>query len=316
MIAFLPMMMYNKHTEEYCMKFTTVANIAKKWNVSERTVRNYCSNGKIDGAFLAGKTWNIPVDANRPERINKRQGISKNLLEALKNEKESNLKGGIYHRIQVDLTYNSNHIEGSTLTHDQTRHVFETKTIEISNQPVNTDDLIETINHFECIRLIIDNASHLLTESLIKKLHYILKRGTSDSEKEWFAVGDYKRLPNEVGGRETTPPEKVGSEMKKILRKYNETKKKTFEDIVAFHADFEWIHPFQDGNGRIGRLIMFKECIRNNVVPFIIDERTKLFYYRGFDEWRQERGYLLDTCLNAQDAFKKHLDYFKIPYKN
>ena len=298
------------------MKFVTVADIAKKWNVSERTVRNYCSNGKIEGAFLVGKTWNIPFDTKQPERINKYTGKPRNLLEALKNEKGSNLKGGIYHRIQIDLTYNSNHIEGSALTHDQTRHIFETKTIGISDQPVNTDDLMETINHFECIRLIIDNASHGLTESFIKKLHYILKRGTSDSEKEWFAVSDYKQLPNEVGERATTPPGKVSSEMDKLLKDYKKTSKKTFEDIVAFHADFEWIHPFQDGNGRIGRLIMFKECIRNNVAPFIIDERLKLFYYRGLTEWREERGYLFDTCLSAQDIFKKHLDYFKIPYKN
>ena len=298
------------------MEFTNVASIAKEWNTSERTVRNYCANGKIDGAFLTGKTWNVPVNAKKPERINKRQRSPKNLLEALKNEKESNLKGGIYHRIQIDLTYNSNHIEGSALTYDQTRYIFETKTIGISDQPVNTDDLIETINHFECIRIIIDSASRNLTESLIKKLHYILKRGTSDSEKEWFAVGDYKQLPNEVGARETTPPEEVDSEMEKLLRNYNKIENKTFEDIIAFHAAFEWIHPFQDGNGRIGRLIMFKECIRNNIVPFMVDERIKIFYYRGLSEWSQERGYLLDTCLSAQDIFKKHLDYFRIPYQN
>jgi Fic family protein len=205
-------------------------------------------------------------------------------------------------------------MEGSKLTHDQTRYIFETNTIGISDKSIKVDDVVETANHFRCIDLIIENASSMLTESFIKELHRILKNGTSDSRKSWFAVGEYKKLPNEVGGRDTTLPENVASEMRTLLNSYNSTKEKTFEDILDFHHRFECIHPFQDGNGRVGRLILFKECLRNNIVPFIIDEELKLFYYRGLSEWTRERGYLLDTCLTAQDKFKKYLDYFKIEY--
>ena len=297
------------------MKVTTVAKIAKKWHVSERTVRNYCAQGKIEGAFLTDRTWNIPIDVQRPERINKYKGFPRNLLEALKNEKGSSLRGGIYHKVQIDFAYNSNHMEGSKLTHEQTRHIFETNTIGIDEQPINTDDLMEANNHFQCVDTIIDNVSRNVTEKFIKKLHYILKRGTSDSRKDWFAVGDYKKLPNEVGGQATTPPAQVSEDIKKLLERYNSLSRKTFEDILDFHACFERIHPFQDGNGRVGRLIMFKECLRNSIVPFIIDDEMKYFYYRGLAEWKSERGYLIDTCLSAQDAFKQYLDYFEIPYK-
>ena len=297
------------------MKFTTVAKIAQEWNVSERTVRNYCAQGKIEGAFLTDRTWNIPIDAQRPERINKYTGFPRNLLEALKNEKESALRGGIYHKIQIDFAYNSNHIEGSKLTHEQTRHIFETNTIGIDDQPINTDDLMEAINHFQCVDTIIDNVSRNPTEKLIKNLHYLLKRGTSDSRKDWFAMGDYKKLPNEVGGQATTPPAQVSEDVKKLLKRYNSLSRTTFEDILDFHACFERIHPFQDGNGRVGRLIMFKECLRHKIVPFIIDDEIKYFYYRGLAEWESERGYLIDTCLSAQDTFKQYLDYFEISYK-
>lgn len=294
------------------MKYYSVAEIAKKWNISERTVRNYCANGRISGAYLTGKTWNIPEDSIRPERINKHSDTPKNLIEVLKVEKQNHIKGGIYHKIQIDLTYNSNHIEGSKLTHDQTRYIFETNTIGIEDGAINVDDIIETANHFKCIDMIIDQVNYTLSESFIKLLHNTLKSGTSDSRKNWFAVGEYKKLPNEVGGKETCAPEKVADEMKKLLTKYNAKKQKTFEDLIEFHYKFESIHPFQDGNGRVGRLILFKECLRNGFVPFIIDDDLKMFYYRGLKEWKNEKGYLIDTCLSAQDKFKKHLDYFRI----
>ena len=295
------------------MKYISVAEFAAKYGISERTARNYCALGKIEGAVLVGKTWNIPADAELPGRKS-RQRKAMPLLVVLRQEKESKLKGGIYHKTQIDLTYNSNHIEGSRLTHDQTRYIFETNTIGIEGESVRVDDIIETTNHFRCIDLIIDRAEERLTESLIKELHLILKSGTSDSRKDWFTVGDYKRLPNEVGGNETTAPEDVHREMQALLKEYNGKKQKSFEDIIDLHQRFESIHPFQDGNGRVGRLVMFKECLANGFVPFIITEELKMFYYRGLREWSNLRGYLLDTCLAAQDNYKAMLDYFKIKY--
>ncbi len=298
------------------MKFLSVAEIAKKWNVSERSVRGYCAAGRIEGAFLTGKTWNIPKTAERPQRRNKKSNKPKTLLEFLKTEKAGKIKGGIYHKLQIELTYNSNHIEGSRLTHDQTRYIYETNTIGMEKGVVNVDDIVETANHFKCIDMVIDSANLPLSESFIKQLHLTLKNGTSDSRKDWFAVGSYKRLPNEVGGMETTSPELVPERMKTLLAEYNKTRSKTIEELITFHVAFESIHPFQDGNGRVGRLILLKECLKNNIVPFIIDEELKMFYYRGLHEWRQEQGYLIDTCLAAQDKFKKYLDYFRVPYKN
>lgn len=297
------------------MKYYSVAEFAKKWNVSERTVRNYCSNGRIMGAFLTGKTWNIPEVAQKPLRKKRSKKNTNGLLNILQREKNSKLSGGIYHRLQIDMTYNSNHMEGSMLTHEQTRYIFETNTIGIMKNAVNVDDIIETTNHFRCIDMIIDNASYKLNENFIKKLHETLKNGTSDSRKDWFAVGEYKKLPNEMGGTETTQPEQVSEKMKQLLKQYNFTAKKTLEEIIAFHVGFERIHPFQDGNGRVGRLIMMKECLRNNIVPFIITNSLKVFYYRGLHEWDKERGYLIDTCLTAQDRFKKLLDYFRVKYE-
>lgn len=295
------------------MKYLSVFEIAKKWNISERSVRNYCSNGRVEGAFLNGKTWNIPEDSKKPERIKKK--IKQNtLLHVLQEEKASKYSGGIYHKTQIDLTYNSNHIEGSRLTHDQTRYIFETNTIGIENEVINVDDIIETTNHFRCIDLIIDKAKIELSERFIKELHFILKNGTSDSRKDWFAVGDYKKLPNEVGNMKTPLPEEVDHLMKELLLEYNIKQKKTFEDILDFHVQFERIHPFQDGNGRIGRLIMFKECLKYNIVPFIIEDNLKMYYYRGLKEWNNEKGYLIDTCLTAQDKYKAYLDYFRIKY--
>ena len=298
------------------MDFISVSEAAKRWGVSERIVRNYCAQGRITGAFLTGKTWNIPTTAEKPDRLNKHVDMPKTLLDVLRAEKAAKLHGGIYHRIQIDLTYNSNHIEGSRLTHDQTRFIFETNTIGLSDGAVKVDDVVETANHFKCIDMIIDSAAHVLSEAFIKQLHATLKSGTSDSRQDWFAVGDYKKLPNEVGGMDTAQPEEVASQMKKLLSEYNASKEKAFDDLLDYHYRFERIHPFQDGNGRVGRLILFKECLRNNIVPFIIDEDTKLFYYRGLKEWERERGYLRDTCLAAQDKFKKYLDYFRIPYDN
>ena len=295
------------------MNYTTVAEIAKKWDVSERAVRNYCAEGRVAGAILEGKTWKIPEEAEKPVR-KKREDASNTLLDILKAEKKAKLHGGIYHRVQVDLTYNSNHIEGSRLTHDQTRYIYETNTIGIVDEAVRVDDIIETTNHFRCIDFIIDKANASLSETVIKQLHYLLKSGTSDSRKDWFAVGEYKKLPNEVGGMDTTMPEDVSKELKSLLTWYNAVENVTLEDIIEFHVRFEQIHPFQDGNGRVGRLIMFKECLKNNIVPFIIDENHKLFYYRGLKEWTRERGYLVDTCLSAQDIFKTRLDYYRIKY--
>jgi len=296
------------------MNYISVGEFAKKWNIPERTARNYCATGKIKGVFLTGKTWNIPEDATLPEKGNKKNFSNNVLLNHLKEQKEMRLKGGIYHHTQIDLTYNSNRIEGSKLTHDQTRYIFETNTIGSSKESVNVDDIIETTNHFRCIDLIIDKAKSKLTESFIKELHFLLKSGTSDSRKGWFNVGEYKKLPNEVGGNETCPPKEVTSKMKDLLSDYNSLEKKTFEDIIDFHYQFEIIHPFQDGNGRVGRLIMFKECLANNIVPFIIDEDIKLFYYRGLQEWTKIREYLLDTCLTAQDNYKAILQYFEIEF--
>lgn len=296
------------------MKFLSVAQTAQKWNLSERTVRNYCANGKIPDAFLTGKKWNIPENAERPKKAKKSTPPPRTLLEVLKAEKASKISGGIYHKIQVELTYNSNHIEGSKLTHDQTRYIFETNTIGITDSAVNIDDIVETANHFKCIDTVIDNAAKPLSETFIKQLHLTLKNGTSDSRKDWFVVGDYKKYPNEVGGKITVLPEKVPESIKLLISEYNKIKDKTFNDIIRFHYEFECIHPFQDGNGRIGRLILFKECLKNNIVPFIIDENLKMFYYRGLNEWKSEKGYLIDTCLTAQDKFKKYLEYFRIPY--
>ncbi len=294
------------------MEYISVKDFAEKFGISERTARNYCALGKIDGAFLVGKTWNIPKDATLPIR-RKKSKVSP-LLAALREQQASKLKGGIYHRVQIDLTYNSNHIEGSKLTHEQTRYIFETNTIGITDEAINVDDIIETANHFRCIDYIIDNTETKLTEPFIKKLHEMLKTGTADSRKSWFAVGDYKRLPNEVGGMETVQPQLVHHHVKTLLDEYNKKKVHTFENIIDFHQRFESIHPFQDGNGRVGRLIMFKECLAAGIVPFIITDELKMYYYRGLREWPQVKGYLLDTCFTAQDLFKAQLNYFKIKY--
>ena len=296
------------------MGYLSVAEIAKKWRLSERAVRNYCAQGRVSGAFLTGKTWNIPEDAQKPSRVRAQAAAPTTLLSVLQREKQSRLPGGIYHRVQIDLTYNSNHIEGSRLSREQTRFIFETNTIGIEKQAVNVDDVVETANHFRCIDLVIDDANRALSQAMIKRLHEILKSGTSDSRQDWFAVGEYKKLPNEVGGQETVAPEDVENRMRALLNAYNAKTRKTLRDLLDFHVQFESIHPFQDGNGRVGRLIMFKECLKNDIVPFIITDDLKMFYYRGIREWKTEPGYLTDTCLTAQDHFKALMDYFRIPY--
>lgn len=296
------------------MRYLSVADTAKKWNISERSVRNYCAQGRVEGAFLAGKTWRIPENAGKPERSNKKVKPPTTLLDILQDEKTNKYSGGIYHKTQIDLTYNSNHMEGSRLTHDQTRYIFETNTIGIEKEVLNVDDVVETANHFRCIDKIIDHAKATLSEKFIKELHLILKNGTSDSRKDWFAVGDYKKSPNEVGGVPTALPEDVADRMKELLAEYNSKVEVSFEDILDFHVKFERIHPFQDGNGRVGRLIMFKECLKYNIVPFIIEDNLKMFYYRGLKEWDEEKGYLMDSCLTAQDRYKAYLDYFRIEY--
>ena len=297
------------------VNYISVEEASKNWQISERSVRNYCAQGRVEGALLEGKTWKIPSNAQKPDRKPRHSSAEETLLVFLKREKEAGLKGGIYHKIQIDLTYNSNHIEGSKLTHDQTRYIFETKTLGVTDKAVKVDDIVETVNHFRCIDLIIEGAHTKLTESFIKQLHFILKSGTTDSQKSWFKVGDYKMLENEVSGSETTKPAEVSGAIKALLKEYNSKSKITFDDILDFHVRFESIHPFQDGNGRVGRLIMFKECLKHNIVPFIITEELKMYYYRGIKNWKAERGFLRDTCFTGQDAMKATLDYFGIKYE-
>jgi len=295
------------------MEFLSVKAYAEANGVAERTVRNYCAEGKMPGAFLTGRTWNIPADALLPERKNARKPKNA-VLQALREQKEMRMKGGIYHRTQIDLTYNSNHIEGSRLTYEQTRYIFETDTIGISEEGIRVDDVIETVNHFRCVDMIIDHGSDKLSEGFIRNLHRELKQGTSDSRRDWFRVGDYKKLPNEVGGMQTCPPEDVHRQMKALISEYNMKKRHELEDIIDFHQRFEAIHPFQDGNGRVGRLVMFKECLASDIVPFIITDDLKMFYYRGLRNWPRIKGFLMDTCLTAQDSYKALLDYFEIKY--
>ena len=293
------------------MEYISVAQFAERNGISERTVRNYCASGKIQGAFLTGKTWSIPAEAILP--VKGKVNVSP-LLARMREEKECGLKGGIYHRTQIDLTYNSNHIEGSRLTKEQTRYIFETNTLGVTTEATRVDDIIETVNHFRCVDYIIDHATEKISETHIKHLHLLLKQNTSDSRRSWFAVGDYKRLANEVGGVETVQPEDVHTHVKEIVTEYNKIKNVTLDDILNFHVQFERIHPFQDGNGRVGRLIMFWQCLQSGIVPFIITEELRLFYYRGIQNWGTTNGYLRDTCLTAQDTFKSSLEYFRIKY--
>lgn len=293
------------------MGYLSVSQFAEQHGISERTVRNYCATGKIEGAFLTGKTWNIPVEATLPKRGKKKVSP---LLLALREQKEIGMKGGIYHRIQIDLTYNSNHMEGSRLTKEQTRFIFETSTLGVTTENTRIDDIMETVNHFRCIDYVIDHAIDKITETHVKQLHLILKTNTSDSRQPWFAVGDYKRLANSVGEEETARPEEVHKQMKSLLTDYYSMKSHDFDHILDFHVRIERIHPFQDGNGRVGRLLLFWQCLQEGLVPLIITENLRLFYYRGIQNWGKINGYLRDTCLTAQDDFKVVLDYYRIKY--
>lgn len=295
------------------MQFVSTKEFAEAHGVAERTVRSYCAQGKILGAQRIGRKWCVPTNATLPTRRNANESISP-LLETLRREKDCGMKGGIYHHTQIALTYNSNHIEGSCLTEEQTRYIFETNTIGLTDKAIKVDDIVETTNHFRCVDFIISHAKAPLTERMIKHLHALLKSSTSDSDKSWFATGNYKRLPNEVGGIETIAPQKVGEAMRTLLKEYRAIKEVSLTHILDFHHRFETIHPFQDGNGRIGRLIMFKECLNHHIVPFIITDELKMFYYRGLRNWPSIKEYLLDTCLTAQDSYKARLDYFQVKY--
>jgi Fic family protein len=277
------------------MSSTTMAKLSKDENVSMKIIEDIC------------KTLNCqPGDI-----LEMSNATDKQLLRMLRDEKEMRLKGGLYHQTQVKLAYNSNRIEGSKLSEDQTRYIYETNTIATEKEETaSIDDITETINHFQCFDYMLDIADVIISEDNIKEFHKIMKNNTSDSRKEWFNVGDYKTKPNMIGDQKTTSPSKVKGEIAKLLTDYNEIPKVTFEDIVEFHYNFETIHPFQDGNGRVGRMIIFKECLKNEIVPFIIDEQHKLFYYRGLKDFSVERGYLIDTCLSAQDRYKELLEYF------
>jgi hypothetical protein len=296
------------------MSFISVKEASEKWGITERVVRQYCADGRVPGAFITGKTWNIPDDAKKPERKPRKRAVPEDLFGRLVFEKENGITGGIYHKLQIELTYNSNHMEGSRLSHEQTRYIFETNTIDASDGAINVDDILEAVNHFRCIDLIIDQAKRPVSEAMIKQLHLLLKSGTADSRKSWFSVGDYKKLANEVGGKETAAPKDVPKRMKELISDCRKLETVTLDDLLDFHYRFESIHPFQDGNGRIGRLILFKECLRNGIVPFIIEDDMKMYYYRGLNEWRHEKGWLRDTCLAAQDRFKTYLDYYGIKY--
>ncbi|MCR5794351.1 MAG: Fic family protein [Solobacterium sp.] len=296
------------------MSFISVKEASEKWGITERVVRQYCEDGRVPGAFITGKTWNIPDSAEKPGRKPRQRPVPEDLTGRLVLEKDNRISGGIYHKVQIELTYNSNHMEGSRLSHEQTRYIFETNTIDAPEGAVNVDDILETVNHFRCIDLMIDQADRPLTENLIRQFHLLLKSGTADSRKGWFAVGAYKRLANEVGGRKTAAPKDVPRMMKELLSDYKKHETAAFDDLLDFHYRFESIHPFQDGNGRVGRLILFKECLRNGIVPFIIEEDMKMYYYRGLQEWKNEKGYLRDMCLAAQDRFKTYLDYYGIKY--
>ena len=271
----------------------TLAKIAKGEKLSHQTL-----------AKIAGYLGCSPDDLY--------QVVSENqLLQTLREEKEAGISGGIYHELQVRMTYNSNHIEGSRLSEEQTRMIFETRTIG-SDENIPIDDILETIHHFRAIDYVIDHAEDPLSEKIIKELHYILKHDTSDEALAWFAVGDYKKRPNVVGGKETTPPGQVSAAIKTLLKSYLSISPVTIEDIIAFHAEFELIHPFQDGNGRVGRLIALKECLHHNIVPFIIEDAKKAYYYRGLAEWKNEKGFLERTCLDGQDTFYRLMGQFEL----
>ena len=274
----------------------TIAKIAKGEKIANRTLQRIADYLECDAAVLC------------------KEKSENAILQILREEKEAKISGGLYHELQVRMTYNSNHIEGSKLTEDQTRLIFETNMIDVGDG-VPVDDILETVHHFRAIDYVIDVAEEELSEDIIKQLHFILKHDTKDSTLSWFAVGDYKRRANMVGGRETAKPKDVPARMKVLLEEYNSKNEITVNDVIALHAEFEHIHPFQDGNGRVGRLVALKECLRHNIIPFIIEDRKKHFYYRGLSEWQNEKGWLTDTCLDGQDTFIRLLDQLDITHQ-
>ena len=280
-------------TKELGISSRTIAKIGRGEKLSRVVMEKLCGYFSCTAAELCLEVSDNPI------------------LQTLREEKAAKISGGLYHELQVRMTYNSNHIEGSRLTEDQTRLIFETNTLD-AGDGVPVDDILETVHHFRAIDYVIDCADDMLTEEIIKELHFILKRDTKDSTLDWFAVGDYKKRPNVVGGRETTKPKDVPARMKSLLDAYNAKREVTIQDIIAFHAEFEKIHPFQDGNGRVGRLVALKECLRFNIVPFLIEDSKKAFYYRGLSEWDNEKGWLTDTCLDGQDTFKRLLGMFEL----
>jgi len=294
-------------------EFMSVSQAAQAWGISERMVRNYCAAGRVPGAFRVGRSWSIPSDVKKPRRTIRSDARQPTLLEVLQEQSRARLPGGIYHRLQIDLTYNSNHIEGSRLTEDQTRLIFETSTIGVAGEPLRVDDIVETVNHFRCIDFVIETAHRRLTQPYIKRLHLMLKTGTQDAARSWFVVGDYKGIPNEVGGHDTAAPEDVPQAMGELLDWYEGLDVVGLAEVLEFHWRFETIHPFRDGNGRVGRLIMLKECLRHGIVPFIITDDLKLYYHRGLSEYPKEPGYLEGTALTAQDRFREVLRHFRAP---
>lgn len=288
-------------------KGLTKTTLTDELGISSRTVAKIGRGEKIAAHVLAKIAAYLSCT---PEELYR--SISDNLLlQTLRDEKSIRMPGGLYHELQVRMTYNSNHIEGSKLSEDQTRLIFETNTVDVG-EGIPVDDIIETVNHFRAIDYVIDHAEESLTEDIIKELHRILKQSTKDSTLSWFAVGDYKKRANVVGGRETAKPKDVPARMKALLSDYESLDAVSIENVIEFHYNFERIHPFQDGNGRVGRLIALKECLRHSIVPFIIEDSKKMFYYRGLSKWESERGYLTDTCLDGQDTFKKLLSMFDI----
>ena len=292
----------------------TQNEIAEVLGVKSTTISKYESGilePNIESLKKLSELFNVSIDELLKDD---NFDVSKiNILDILREQKNMKLKGNLYHNTQISFAYNTNHIEGSKLTEDQTRYIYETNTLLASKDTIiGIDDILETANHFKLVDYMLDIADKKLTEKMIKEFHKILKEGTSDSIKEWFIVGDYKKLPNEVGGLKTTEPKNVERDMRKLLEWYNSINQITIKEIIEFHAKFEKIHPFQDGNGRIGRIIAFKECLKNNIVPFIILDNEKLFYYRGLNEYQsnKEKGYLIDTCLNAQDQYIEMIKYY------
>ena len=298
-----------KYREE---KKMTQVEVAEVLGVKPATISKYEAGTlepNIESLKKLAELFGISVDELLKED---EFDVSKiNVLEVLREQKEMKLKGNLYHNTQIIFAYNTNHIEGSKLTEDQTRYIYETNTLLTEKESItNLDDIIETANHFKLVDYMLDVADEELTEEMIKEFHKILKEGTSDSRKDWFNVGDYKKLANEAGNIKTALPKNVQKDMMKLMQWYNSLGKITIEDIIEFHYRFECIHPFQDGNGRVGRIIMFKECLKNSIIPFIILDKYKLFYYRGLKEYKREKGYLIDTCLNAQDQYINIIKYF------